>query len=465
MIRKFVLFLEARTGQSSFISKTLRYVFPDHWSFLIGEIALYAFIVLVATGIYLTFFFDPSLAPTVYRGSYEPLVGTPMSQAYESAVSLSLDVKGGLLMRQTHHWAALVMVVAIVLHLMRIFFTGAFRKPRDLTYYIGVTLLILVLVEGFAGYSLPDDLLSGMGLAIGYSVVMAIPIVGVNLAYLVWGGEFPGAERFESLLFSGHVIILPALIGILIAAHLALVMLVHHTQFRGRGRTEQNVVGTPMWPAQALRSGGLLLATAGILLLLGGLVQINPIWQYGPYEPYVGTNGAQPDWYMGWLIGALRIMPDWEAHVFGYTILPNPFFGGILLPTLVFGLLYAWPALERRITGDNRVHHLLDRPRDVPWRTATGTAFFAFLVVLFVAGGADRLYVSLGIPYPGLIIVFRVLVFVLPALVFAVTYWMCKQLRDSEAHPLRGWTGSVVRRGPAGGFERVETRKLEEGER
>jgi ubiquinol-cytochrome c reductase cytochrome b subunit len=321
------------------------------------------------------------------------------------------------------------------------------------------------MLEGFAGYSLPDDLLPGMGLAIGYSVLMAVPIIGVNLSFLVWGGEFPGADHFESLLFSAHVIILPIVIGLLIATHLALVMLVHHTQFPGRGRTERNVVGTPMWPAQALRSGGLLLATAGVLFLLGGLVQINPIWQYGPYEPYIGTNGAQPDWYMGWLIGALRIMPDWEAHVFGYTILPNPFFGGILLPTLVFTLLYMWPSLERRLTGDNRVHHLLDRPRDAPLRTATGAALFAFLVVLFVAGGADRMYISLGIPYPGLIIVFRVLVFVFPALVFFVTKWMCEQLRDAEAHPLRGWTGGVVGRSADGGFERVESRSFEEGER
>ena len=453
IVRRSVMWLEERTG-SSFLTKTLRYVFPDHWTFLLGEIALYAFIVLVGTGIYLTFFFEPSYQETIYNGSYEPLQGARMSRAYQSAVELSLDVKGGLLMRQTHHWSALVMVVAIVLHLIRVFFTGAFRKPRDLAWMVGVTLLILVLIEGFAGYSLPDDLLSGMGLAIGYSVVMSIPIVGVNLAFLLWGGEFPGTQHFESLLFSAHVIILPILIGLLIGVHLVLVMLIKHSQFRGRNRTEQNVIGTPLWPAQALRSGGLLLATAGVLLLLGGLVQINPIWQYGPYEPYIGTNGAQPDWYMGWLIGALRIMPPWEGHVFGYTIVPNPFWGGILLPGLVFTLLYLWPWIERRITKDTRIHHLLDRPRDVPWRTATGAAFLAFLIVPFVAGGADRLYVSLGIPYPGLIIFFRVMIFVLPLVVFFLTKRICEGLSATEAHPLRGWTGSVVRRTPSGGFER-----------
>ena len=455
MIRRAVLFLEERTGRSSFVAKALRYVFPDHWSFLIGEIALYSFVVLVATGIYLTFFFDASYAETTYTGSYAPLRGGRMSEAYASTVELSLDVKGGLLMRQTHHWAALVMVVAVVLHMLRVFFTGAFRKPRDLTYYIGVTLLAVVMLEGFLGYSLPDDLLSGMGLAIAYSVLASVPIVGINLAFLVWGGEFPGTEAFESRVYATHVLILPVLIGLLIAVHLTLLVLAHHTQFRGPGRKERNVVGTPAWPAQSLRSGGLMLATAGVMLLLGGLVQINPIWQYGPYEPYIGTNGAQPDWYMGWLIGALRLMPNWEAHVFGYTIIPNPFFGGVLLPTLVFLLLYGWPSIERRLTGDRGVHHLLDRPRDVPWRTATGAAFLAFVVVLFVAGSADRLYVSLGIPYPGLIIFFRVTIFALPLASFFITKWICESLRATEDHPFRGAPGSVVRRATSGGFERA----------
>jgi ubiquinol-cytochrome c reductase cytochrome b subunit len=454
VIRRIVFFLEERTGRSAFLVKALRYVFPDHWSFLLGELALYAFIVLVTTGVYLTFFFDPSYAETTYNGSYAPLRGARMSEAYASTVELSLDVKAGLLMRQTHHWAALVMLVAVVLHLLRVFFTGAFRKPHDLTYYFGVTLLAVVLLEGFLGYSLPDDLLSGMGLAIAYSVLMSVPLIGADLSFLVWGGEFPGADAFESRAYSLHVLLLPVLIGILIAVHLTLLVLTHHTQFRGPRRTEQNVVGTPFWPAQALRSGGLMLATAGVLLLLGGLVQINPIWQYGPYEPYVGTNGAQPDWYIGWLIGALRLMPNWELHVSGYTLIPNPFFGGVLLPTLVFAALYAWPSIERRLTGDHAMHHLLDRPRDVPWRTAVGAAFLAFVVVLFVAGSADRLYVSFGIPYPGLITAFRIMILVLPVAIFFLTKGICESLLATEAHPLRGPTGSVVRRTAAGGFVR-----------
>ena len=458
VVPRAVHYLEERTG-SSMVTKALRYVFPDHWSFLLGELALYSFIVLLATGTYLAFFFDPSYADTVYNGSYEPLRGIRMSEAYKSAVDLSFNVKAGLLMRQTHHWAALTMLTSIVVHVIRVFFTGAFRKPRDLTYTIGATLLVLTLLEGYAGYSLPDDLLSGAGLAIGYAVALAIPIVGANLAFLIWDGEFPGTQAFESRLYIAHVFVIPALIGTLIAIHLTLIMITKHSQFRGRGRIERNVIGTPLWPAYALRSGGLFLAVAGAMLLLGGLIQINPIWQYGPYEPYLGTNGVQPDWYMGWLIGALRIMPPWELVVFGYTILPNPFFGGILVPGIIFTLLFMWPQIERRFTKDAAIHHLLDRPRDVPWRTGFGAAVLMFLGVITVAGAADRIDVAFGIPYDRQIIFYRVAVFVLPVLAFIVAKWNCERLLQSERHPLRGWSGAAVRRTPSGGFERLPERK------
>jgi ubiquinol-cytochrome c reductase cytochrome b subunit len=454
VVPRAVHYVEQRTG-SGLISAALRYVFPDHWSFMLGEIALYSFVVLVATGTYLALYFDPSYADTVYRGSYEPLQGMHMSQAYRSTVDISLDVKAGLLIRQTHHWAALIMLASIVVHVIRVFFTGAFRKPRDLTYTIGATLLVITLLEGYVGYSLPDDLLSGAGLSIGYAVALAIPIVGANLAFLIWDGQFPGTQAFESRLYIAHVFIIPALIGVLIAIHLALIMIPKHTQFRGRGRTEQNVIGTPTWPAYALRSLGLMFAVAAVLLLLGGLVQINPIWQYGAFEPYLGTNGVQPDWYMGWLIGALRIMPPWELVVFGYTILPNPFFGGILLPGILFTLLFLWPSIERRFTADDALHHLLDRPRDVPWRTGFGVAVLTFLGVITVAGAADRIDVAFGIPYDRQILFYRAAVIILPLAGFFLAKWNCQRLLASEAHPLRGWTGTAVRRNPGGGFEQI----------
>jgi ubiquinol-cytochrome c reductase cytochrome b subunit len=455
VIRSTAGYLDDRTGQAPLLRKALRYVFPDHWSFLLGEIALYSFVVLVVTGIYLSLFFDPSTTSTVYHGSYAPLQGAVVSQAYRSTVDLSLSVKAGLLMRQTHHWAALLFVAAITVHLMRIFFTGAYRRPRDLNYLIGLTMLTLAVLEGFAGYSLPDDLLSGMGLAIGYSVALAIPVVGANVAFLVWGGEFPGPGVIESRLYILHVLLLPLALAALIGIHLTLIVLQKHTQFGGRGRTERNVVGTPMWPGYALRSLGLFLGVTGVLFLLGGLVQINPVWQWGPYEPWLGTNAAQPDWYLGWLIGALRLMPSFDVHVFGYTIFPNPFFGGLLFPAVVFGILYAWPFLERRYTGDRAMHHLLDRPRDAPRRTAFGAAFFSWVAVIFLAGSADRLFVTFGASYALQLWIFRIASFVVPVVVFFATRAVCRELAARDLHPVRDPAVIVVRRTPSGGFEPV----------
>jgi ubiquinol-cytochrome c reductase cytochrome b subunit len=452
VIRAAIRFIDERTGSTPLIRKMLRYAFPDHWSFLFGEIALYSFVVLVGTGVFLSLFFEPSVARTTYDGPYEPLQGADVSLAYDSALRLSFEVNGGLLMRQTHHWAALVFLAAISVHLMRIFFTGAFRKPRDLNYYIGLTMLILALVEGFAGYSLLDDLLSGMGLAIAYATTLSIPVIGGDVGFLIWGDQFPGADDFISRLFVAHVLIFPVIIGGLIGLHLLLITLPHHTQFRGGGATERNVVGTPTWPGYALRSLGLLFATAGVLFLLGGLIQVNPIWQYGQFELYDGTNGAQPDWYMGWLIGALRLMPPIEPTAFGYTIFPNPFFGGLLVPGVVFGFLFLWPAIERRVTRDRAVHHLLDRPRDNPWRTAIGAAVFTFIALIFLAGAADRIFVSFGIDYGTQVWIFRLAVFVLPAIVYVLTKRICEELRRTNWHPLRGPAGPTVTRTASGGF-------------
>jgi ubiquinol-cytochrome c reductase cytochrome b subunit len=433
-------FVASRTGLAPAARRALRYVFPEHWSFMLGEIALYAFVVLVATGIYLACFFDPSTASMTYHGSYAPLEGMRVSHAYASTVHLSLDVEGGLLVRQTHHWAALVFLASIVLHLARVFFTGAFRRPRELTWYVGLSMLALALLEGFAGYSLPDDLLSGMGLAIAYSVALSVPLVGAPLAQLVWGGEFPAAGgAFESRLYVLHVLLIPIALGLLIAVHLGLVALLRHTQFPGPGRSERNVVGVPLWPRYALRSLSLFVAVAAVLVTLGGLVQINPLWQWGPYEPYLATNGAQPDWYLGWLIGALRLMPPVEGSLFGFTFAPNPFFGGVLFPLTVFGLLFAWPTLERRRTGDRAEHHLLDVPRLCPGRTACGAALVTWVAVAFLAGSADRLALHIGVPYTDLLPLLRVAAVLLPVVVFVVVRALCRSsVRASPEAPQSG---------------------------
>jgi ubiquinol-cytochrome c reductase cytochrome b subunit len=433
VIRRTVRYLDRRAGAAPALKRALRYVFPDHWSFLLGEVAMYSFFVLVGTGIYLTLFFESSIASTHYHGPYQALDGMEMSRAYRSVVDLSFSVKAGLLMRQTHHWAADVFIVAIVLHLLRIFFTGAFRKPRELTYYVGVTVLLFSLIEGYLGYSLVDDLLSGMGLAIGYSVALSLPFIGPNFAALVWGGAFPGAPEFWSRMYIAHVLILPILIGGLLLTHLALVAARHHTQFRQSPRhTERRVVGMPTFPAYAPRSLGLACAVAAVLFLLGGLVQINPIWLWGPYHVGASTNGAQPDWYLGWLIGALRLVPGFDVVIGHYTVVPNAFWGGGLFPMVIFGALYLWPRLEKKISGDHAFHNLLERPRDNPLRTALGCAFVTWVGLVFIAGSADRVAVYFGLSYVGQIWFYRVFIWIGPAIAFFVAKRVCEELVAGE---------------------------------
>ncbi len=449
-----VRFVDERLGAAKGIRFALSYVFPDHWSFLLGEIALYSFLVLLLTGTFLALFFSPSVDHVIYHGSYLPLYGQEVTAAYRSTLRLSFNVSGGLLMRQTHHWAALVFVAAITLHLLRIVFTGAFRKPRELNYLIGVTMLALAILEGFAGYSLPDDLLSGMGLAIAWAVAMSIPLIGGAFATALWGGRYPGETVFESRLFIAHVFVIPAILATLIGLHLAMIVIQRHSQFPGPGRKQGNVIGTPMWPGYALRSLGLLAAVAALLVLLGGLVQINPIWLWGPYHTYVGTSGAQPDWYLGWLIGALRIVPGFDVIVFRHDLIPNPFWGGVLFPTIVFALLYSLPWIDRRfISKESASHHLLDRPRDNPRRSALAAATFTWVGVVFAAGAADRIFFQFGFGYEGVIWFFRGAFFIAPPLAYLITRAICRQLAREEATPLRGWRGRIAARNVSGGFD------------
>ena len=349
MLRRLARWIDDRLGASAFTQQALNKVFPDHWSFMLGEVALYCFVVLLLTGTFLTFFFDASTSTSTYQGSYAPLRGVQVSAAYRSVIELSFDVRAGLVMRQVHHWAAVIFVGSIILHLCRIFFTGAFRRPREINWMIGVTLLVLGIFNGFTGYSLPDDLLSGTGLRIAYSIALSIPVIGTWMAFLVFGGEFP-AEQIIGRLFVTHIMIVPALIIGLLTLHLAIVWRQKHTQFAGPGHRETNIVGSRLWPTYTAKSIGLFFGVFAVLCLLGGLVQINPVWLYGPFEPHQVTSPAQPDWYLGWVEGALRLFPAWEIRAFGYEI-PNPFYPAVLMPGLTFGALYAWPFLEARFLG------------------------------------------------------------------------------------------------------------------
>lgn len=443
---------DERVGIATAAKKQVRKVFPDHWSFMLGEIALWSFVVLLLTGVFLSLWFVPSMAEVEYNGSYEQLRGLEMSEAYASTLDISFDVRGGLLMRQMHHWSAMLFIAAMFVHLMRVFLTGAFRKPREINWMIGGVLLLLGILEGFAGYSLPDDLLSGTGLRIADGLVKATPIVGTYMSFFMFGGEFPGADIIPRL-YIVHVLLIPGLLLALIGAHMMLLVYQKHTQWPGPGKTEENVVGYPMLPIYAAKAGGYFFIVFGVTALMGGLVSINPVWRFGPYNPAEVTAGSQPDWYMGVAEGLLRIFPGWETHIFGVTISWNVMLPGQIFPFLILGGTLAYPFIEQWITGDKREHHLLQRPRNAPNRTAFLVAMMTLYGVLWAAGGNDILAVLFNLNLNYITYFARVAVFVLPPLAFWLTRRWCISLqRQDHEKVLHGYETGVIMRSPEGAY-------------
>ncbi len=441
-----------RLGLATLMRKNLRKVFPDHWSFMLGEIALWSFVVLLLTGVFLTFWFNPSMSESVYQGSYTQLRGVPMSDAYSSTLHISFDVRGGLLMRQVHHWAAMIFIAAMLVHMMRVFATGAFRKPRELNWVIGSLLILLGIIEGFAGYSLPDDLLSGTGLRIADGLIKATPVVGTYMSFFLFGGEFPG-DVIIPRLYMVHILLIPGLLLALIGAHMLLLVFHKHTQWPGPGRTEQNVVGYPMLPVYMAKAGGFFFMVFGVSALMGGLLSINPVWKYGPYDPSKVTAGSQPDWYMGIAEGLLRIMPNWETHIWGVTISWNIIIPGQVAPMVLFAMIIGWPFLEAWVTGDKREHHLLQRPRNAPTRTAFLAAMVTVYGLLWAAGGNDILATHLHMNLNSITYFMRAAIFVIPPIVFYVTRRWCIGLqRADNDRLLHGYETGIIMRAPNGAY-------------
>ncbi|MFT4108824.1 cytochrome b [Propionicimonas sp.] len=434
------------------LASNLRKIFPDHWSFLLGEIALYSFIILLLTGVFLTIWFKPSMAEVEYAGTYELMRGIPMSEAFASTLHISFDVRGGLLVRQIHHWAAMLFVAGMTAHMLRVFFTGAFRKPRELNWLIGIGLFSMALIEGFAGYSLPDDLLSGTGLRFVDGAIRSIPLIGTWAEFFVFGGEFPG-DIVIPRLYMVHILLVPGLLLGLISAHMALLVYHKHTQWPGPGRTQRNVQGYPLFPIYVAKAGGFFFIVFGVTILMGAFMQINPVWLFGPYNPSQVTAGSQPDWYMGFVEGAIRIMPNWEWHVLGTTWSWNVFIPFMGLMGLLFTGLALYPFIEAWITGDRSEHHLLDRPRNAPVRTGIGVAGMSCYAMFWLAGGNDILATQFHVSLNAVTYFMRVAVFVVPVLAFIVTKRVCLSLQRADAERvLHGSETGVIVRSPDGGF-------------
>lgn len=448
-------YIDERTSLSGFIKELGRKIFPDHWSFMLGEIALWSFVVVLLSGTFLTFFFQASMVETHYTGQYPLLRGIPMSAALESTLRISFDIRGGLLVRQIHHWAALLFVAGIGLHMLRVFFTGAFRKPRELNWVIGFVLFILAMAEGFTGYSLPDDLLSGNGLRIIDGMIKGIPLIGTWTSFLLFGGEFPGTE-IVGRLYTLHILLLPAIVVALIAVHLMLMIVNKHTQFAGPGRTNDNVVGFPMMPVYMSKMGGFFFLVFGVIVAISSFFTINPIWNYGPYDPSPVSAGTQPDWYIGFADGALRLVPPHLESVFwGHTWSWN-----ILIPLVVIGifivLVLIYPFIEGWVTGDKREHHIAERPRNAATRTAIGAAGITFYAVLWAAASSDLIATHFWLTMEGVIHALQALLILGPILAYFVTKRICIALQKKDREiVLHGYESGRIVRLPGGEFIEV----------
>jgi ubiquinol-cytochrome c reductase cytochrome b subunit len=439
-------YLDERVGVAGILKEFGRKVFPDHWSFMLGEVALYSFLVLLLSGTFLTFFFQPSMEPVIYEGVYGPLKGAEMSIAYASTLDISFEVRGGLLMRQVHHWAALLFVAAAGLHMLRVFFTGAFRKPREINWVVGFVLFVLGMAGGFTGYSLPDDLLSGNGLRIIDGMIKGIPVIGAYTSSLLFGGEFPG-EEIVARLYGLHILLVPALILVFIVIHLFMVVIHKHTHYSGPGRTDANVVGYPLMPVYVAKAGGFFFIVFGVIMLIAATITINPVWNYGGYDPSPVSAGTQPDWYIGWLDGALRLAPTGIEVVVG----GNTWSWNILLPMIVgIGFLVvvaAYPFIEAWVTGDKREHHVLDRPRNAPTRTAIGAAGVTFYAVLWAGAATDLIATNFKMSLNQVLTSMQILLLVGPVIAYWLTKRTCLSLqrKDREIALHGRETGRIVR--------------------
>ncbi|NMO32159.1 cytochrome bc complex cytochrome b subunit [Streptomyces sp. GMY01] len=445
---------DGRLGIYSLAKANMRKIFPDHWSFMLGEVCLYSFLIIILTGVYLTLFFHPSMNEVVYHGSYVPLQGQLMSEAFNSTLHISFEVRGGLLIRQIHHWAALIFLAGMFVHMMRVFFTGAFRKPREVNWLFGFLLFVLGMFTGFTGYSLPDDLLSGTGVRFMEGAILSVPIIGTYLSFFLFGGEFPGHD-FVARFYSIHILLLPGIMLGLVVGHLILVFYHKHTQFAGPGKTNNNVVGMPLLPVYMAKAGGFFFLVFGVITAIAAIAQINPIWAIGPYRPDQVSTGAQPDWYMGFSEGLIRTMPGWEINLWGHTLVLGVFVPLIIFP-LVLVAIAIYPFLEAWVTGDRREHHILDRPRNAPTRTAFGAAWISWYFVLLVGGGNDLWATHFHLSINAITWFVRVSFFVMPVIVFVVTKRICLglQRRDKEK-VLHGRESGIIKRLPHGEFIEV----------
>lgn len=447
--------LDERTEPPAVVRRWRARVFPDHWSFRLAQVAVASFVVCAVTGVLLSFGYEPSVAPVTYDGPYEPLQGTEMSRALDSTLALSFEVPGGLLARQVHSWSASLMVAAVMLHVLRIFFSGGFRRPRRLAWLGWFGVLFAAMTAGLTGHVLTDDMLSGNTLAVTDGLLKSVPVIGAWLAQLVFGGHSPtGAiATFHPL----HVYVLPAAIVGLLAALAVLGARHGPAQYPGPGRTEGNVVGRPLRVA-VVKAAGLFLVVLAVLVAMGATMSVNPVWSYGPADPGNAARESGALWYLAFLDGAqVLVPPGWELVLFDRTWVV-----ALLAPLGVVGLFFAvamaYPFLEGWLTRDRREHHLLTRPRNAPTRTGVGVAGVVFYGVLWAAAGSATIARAFSLGVEDVVRALQLALVIGPVVAFFVTRLVCLGLAERDLEVVRKGreTGRVVRL-PDGGYVTVRT--------
>jgi len=433
----------AGSAAATEIDRLRRRAVPNHWTHWFGVVPLALTAVLFITGAILTVFYSASSDIVAYHGSYAPLQGVPVSKAFDSVMNISLDVRGGLLIRQAHHWAALALPAAICVQLAILFFTGAHRRPRRGSWLLLMLVLLVALGTGWTGYALPDDLLAGTGLRITQGVALGIPVVGAWVSQLIFGGAFPGSaiEQLAPL----HIVVLPLVLLALIGIRSVVALRRPAPRFREPAKRADP--GIPTWPTGATRAGGLSALVAAVILVGAATVTISPVWLNGPSDPASAGAGSQPDWYTGFLDGALRLVPPgWEVEWWGYT-----WTFAILVPLAVVSLFILgvaiYPFLESWIRRDRREYDVLERPRNAAGRTALGVAGLVFIGTLWGAAAADHIAVLFRLSLEGVLTGFQVLLIAGPFAAFVLTRRICLGLQRKDRDIVQhGWeTGRIVR--------------------
>jgi ubiquinol-cytochrome c reductase cytochrome b subunit len=441
---------QSEAGVEGPLRPLLKRAVPSHWTVFLASVWAACLVVLIVTGVFLLFYYDPSNETVIYHGSYPLLRGTEVSKAFNSTLQVSFEVRAGLLMRQAHHWAALLLPAALMLHMLSLFFTGGFRRPRQWGWVLLSLIFVVCLAGGWSGYALPDDDLSATGLRIFEGILLSIPVVGTSLTGLVFGGEYPGG--IVTHLYWLHVLVVPLMLALLVAIRLRLARKRRPAQFAGPGRAEDNVVGLAA-STIAVRAGGLFLITAGVLFAMAGTLSVSPAWLHGPATSSDASSGSQPDWYTSFLDGALRLVPPgWE-----FTWLGGTWSLGVLVPQVVGGsfvlIVVIYPFLEARLTGDRQAHNILDRPRNAPNRTGLGVAGLVFFGSLWAAAGTDVIATHFHVPFETEVYVLRFSLLAGPFMAYWLTREICLGLQARDWEEVRhGFETGILQLQPNGAY-------------